>query len=1033
VTRIGLILIVLLSEHGFLLSQHLDYTIDQFTTEQGLPQNSVKTLAIDSMNQLWIGTEFGLVCYNGNTFRTIKSNYLSPRIARLFEARNQLWAMDGNSQVAHINIRDKSLTPKSQSINGSYTIKLLEEITNISGNILYQNIPVRDEYISNDILISSGLDHIFLVEYDKQAYAIEKTKKIILPGATQVIRKYLVCGHLLVLNRDGIVYAYNENTYARQSIKTVQIEGHRMDIGSFLNKANLFNGNNYAVYDNTIYKISISDGTIICTPMIKHLPPMNDIFSFLYIERLNLYIIGSGSDGLFIIRPKVFYTRKYVAYASHSDYTTNNIISVNNTYNISYLENGDVLTQNGILHPKNERIPSHFISTNRFQEIFQMVNKERSDILLFKLVAKDADGNIWTQNANQKQLLKSNSSFTKFERYSLPNPRFMNSIVEIGKNHYIFSDKETLFELKDQKIICSPEEKITPNGLQINGLYPYDKEKILLLTNKGIYINDYRKHLLWRNPHIPKNNFRSAYKMKSGKLLLGSYGDGYYVYDGLRCMALPVDKKQYLLTTHCFVPDRKGFLWISTNNGLFQVLESDIEAFANQKTKTIYYHYYDKSDGFLTNEFNGGCASPYSIAPDGQISLSSIKGIVQFYPDSIRPLLPTSPIYLTHISTSDAIYHFVSDSIELPSKSSIIQIEFESPYYGNKHNLHFEYRIIDRDSLWHSIDENKFSISDLGSGNYTIEIRKFIGFGYKNYMYKRIDLKIPKAYYEQWWFWLIVLNLLAIFIYIITQYRVYKTIREKEQLALIVSNKTEELLEKNKKLQQTLKLKDIMSSVMVHDISGPLKMLSNLSELALENKDNMSSKMVQDYIQEIHKATHGMYNYVYSVLGWLKYRDNKNISSETFSLFTLIDGLLPVKLKNNNSENEIIFYNEIPSNLLLHTQATILRIILTNILDNAYKYTKKGYIKIYHEIEYSSDYFMIHCEDTGKGLSEEAKKTIQNSLDSTPTNDNLKTIQLGYRIVTELLPLINGSLMIRSTLGKGTRITIKLPKSIIVS
>lgn len=1023
--RILLVLILLFRGISSVLSQQIDYSIEQYNTDNGLPQNSIKAMEFDSMGRIWIGTELGLVCYDGRTFYKTALSELYPRIVQIYKARNQLWVLAEYGNVSRVNIKNRDLTPLLNPVYGNFALDLFEKITNINSAHILKNIPSKDPYyIIPRAIASQKLDKLFIFNIE-QVYAINKERKYILPGAKEVIQKYLIDSHLLILNKNGTVLAYDENTLVCHPINQVILERKTIPAAEFIKTANLFNRQNYAIYHNTIYQIKLFNNHILCTPIIKHLPNINDVYSFLYIEKQNLYVIGSGVDGLFFIRAKAFETRNFTSTKSNTPYNKNNIISINNTYNIIHLENGDVLTQNAIIHPKDNRKPSHFVSKNTFQS--------KNNLFPFMLLTKDMEGNIWTQNPDQKQLWKFNPSFTKFKRYLLPNQKRFNSIIQIEKNHYILSNRESLSELKDHRLIYFPKEKLNPNNIEIHKLHSYNKEMILLLTNDGVYLYNFKKRLMWRNLQIPRKNFRSVYKMKSGRLLLGSYGSGYYVYDGKKCLALPIDKKQYLLSTHCFVPDKKGFLWISTNNGLFQVLESDIDSFADNKTKSLYYHYYDKSDGFLTNEFNGGSTSPYSIAPDGQISLSSIKGVVQFYPDSIRPLLPVSPIYITNIYTPDSTYHSISDKLELPNSSSEIKIEFESPYYGNKYNIHYEYRIIGKDAHWHAIDENKFNLSGLGSGKYIVEIRKLAGFGYSNYVYKRIELGIAKAYYEQRWFWLIAFGLFALIIYLITQYRVNKAIRENERLEQVIYIKTEELKEKNKKLQQTLKLKNIMSSVMIHDISGPLKMLSNLSELALENKDTMSQNMTQDYIREVQKATNGIYDYVYNILGWLKYRGKKNINLETFGLLNLTDGLLIIKMKKNRLNNEIQFINEIPENLVLKTEATILRIILTNILDNAYKYTKKGYIKLYHELEDSSDYFMIHCEDTGKGMSIETQNSILNNLEAIPADDNRKSTQLGYSIVNELLPLIDGILLIQSTINRGTKISIRLPKSIIDS
>jgi signal transduction histidine kinase len=64
-------------------------------------------------------------------------------------------------------------------------------------------------------------------------------------------------------------------------------------------------------------------------------------------------------------------------------------------------------------------------------------------------------------------------------------------------------------------------------------------------------------------------------------------------------------------TAHYFMENKKGFFWIPTNKGLFQVKKDLLLSYAKNPKQSIYYHFYNKDSGFLMNDFNGG-ASPFS-------------------------------------------------------------------------------------------------------------------------------------------------------------------------------------------------------------------------------------------------------------------------------------------------------------------------------------------------------------------------------------------------------------------------------------
>ncbi len=121
-------------------------------------------------------------------------------------------------------------------------------------------------------------------------------------------------------------------------------------------------------------------------------------------------------------------------------------------------------------------------------------------------------------------------------------------------------------------------------------------------------------------------------KLKKDLYFVGTYGQGYYIFDGSKWHKMPLDPKGYLKFAHTALVDHQNHLWISSNNGLFRTRSQDLISYTKDHNHEIFYYYYEKSAGFATNEFNGGCQSPAIKLRDGRFSFSSIDGLVQFDP-----------------------------------------------------------------------------------------------------------------------------------------------------------------------------------------------------------------------------------------------------------------------------------------------------------------------------------------------------------------------------------------------------------------
>lgn len=110
--------------------------------------------------------------------------------------------------------------------------------------------------------------------------------------------------------------------------------------------------------------------------------------------------------------------------------------------------------------------------------------------------------------------------------------------------------------------------------------------------------------------------------------------------------------------------------------------------------------------------------------------------------------------------------------------------------------------------------------------------------------------------------------------------------------------------------------------------------------------------------------------------------------------------------------------------------------ILINILSNAIKFTNKGYVRVYitgkpgrNEDE---ELLIFHVEDTGCGIRQEDIGKIFEDFRQVDSkrNRSAEGTGLGLAIVKHLVELMEGTIEVESTYGKGTMITITIPQKI---
>jgi len=104
-----------------------------------------------------------------------------------------------------------------------------------------------------------------------------------------------------------------------------------------------------------------------------------------------------------------------------------------------------------------------------------------------------------------------------------------------------------------------------------------------------------------------------------------------------------------------------------------------------------------------------------------------------------------------------------------------------------------------------------------------------------------------------------------------------------------------------------------------------------------------------------------------------------------------------------------------------------IRQILTNVLNNALKYTDKGQVTFRASIDDGCVCFSI--EDTGIGIKEEAIQRLFSAFEQLDMVRNKQVIGsgLGLAITKRLCEQMNGSIDVKSTYGSGSCFTIRLP------
>ena len=553
---------------------------------------------------------------------------------------------------------------------------------------------------------------------------------------------------------------------------------------------------------------------------------------------------------------------------------------------------------------------------------------------------------------------------------------------------------------------------------------------IAIATCKGLLRYDTLARRLDTLFRIPGICVRALWMYK-GYLFVGTYGRGIWLYRSGVIRRIPLDEKGYLLYAHCFIPDRSGYCWISTNRGLFRARPDEMIAAFEKNGREVYYHYYGRQEGMDMTELNGGCTPCALALNDSTLSFPSMDGLVWVDPGSPIPTLPEGSVYIdSFLADSQRINTISLVNPELPAGTRDLSFTLAFPAWTNRENLNIEYRLEPWSKDWESLDpahSPELHFSNLPNGPYRLMVRKAAGFGKTPVTLAVSTFFIQPHWYQQPWSWLLSLCLLSVIIITLVRWRTRRFQVRQYNLERQIAEKTRELQFKNEELEKTDQIKTRLISIISHDLVTPLRFLHLTGKNLIEKKEGLTEALLQEAIGEMATTSKELELLSTNILNWIKYQnEDRRLAKETFDLHELVTQLCGI-FNALARQKQLRLINAVEEGLALYQYIEPVKIVLYNLILNGINFTTEGYIRV-SSIR-SRDGVALQIQDTGVGMTQEQMNNIlaDHFIISSANVDNRKGNGLGYLIIKDLLKIIRGTLNIRSEKEKGTTVTVSIP------
>jgi signal transduction histidine kinase/ligand-binding sensor domain-containing protein len=252
---------------------------------------------------------------------------------------------------------------------------------------------------------------------------------------------------------------------------------------------------------------------------------------------------------------------------------------------------------------------------------------------------------------------------------------------------------------------------------------------------------------------LSSNHVRTLYEDADGTLWVGTYDGGLNVMrDGRVTARLTTADGLFSDGVFRILEDGDNHFWMSSNRGIFRISRSELGEFAAGRRTRVTSVAYGRADGMASAECNGGHQPAGWRARDGRLWFPTQEGVAIIDPQSITSNTLAPPVVVEG-ALLDREPSSLTPELRVTPDRENVEISYTGLSFVKPEQVRFRYRLEGVDSDWVEAGTRRVAYySHLPPGSYTFTVTAANSDGVWNTQGATVRVVVVPPFYRTWWF-----------------------------------------------------------------------------------------------------------------------------------------------------------------------------------------------------------------------------------------------------------------------------------------